>query len=84
MKTIDWPDDMTQSYVNIDLPRRIIMLDDDHQAVGKHSAELGVDGARQLAASHHAMGEALDAAADLLEGAPKGEAGPNAAAPPVA
>lgn len=70
MSTIDWPLDLTQTYVNVDLTRRVVVLDDDHQAVGQHSMRLSANSARELAASHHAMGEALSAAAAMLDGAP--------------
>lgn len=70
MSTIDWPLDFTQTYVNVDLTDRTVVVDDDHQAIGQHSMRLTADKARELAASHHAAGEALNKAAGLLDDAP--------------
>jgi len=69
MKTISWPAELTQTYVNVNIPDRTITIDDDHQAVGKHSAQCGPSGARELAAAHRAVADALDAAADAIGGA---------------
>lgn len=72
MRTIDWPLDLTQTYVNVDMDQtpHVIRVDDDHQAVGQHSMVLTADEAHALAAAHHAMGEALNFAAAKLT-APK-------------
>lgn len=67
MRTIDWPLDLTQTYVNASTPDRKIIIDDDHQAVGKHTLELDAAGARALAAAHRDVAAALDAAADALD-----------------
>jgi hypothetical protein len=71
MHTIDWPLDLTQTYVNVDLTDRTIVVDDDHQAVGQHSMRLSAEQARELAAVHRAMGEALNSAAAKLNDVPE-------------
>lgn len=70
MRTIDWPLDLTQTYVNVDMAARTIALDDDHQAVGKHSLVLDAAQARELAAVHRAVAQALDDAAETLSSPP--------------
>lgn len=67
MRTIDWPLDLTQTYVNASTPDRKVIIDDDHQAVGKHTLEVDAAGARALADAHRDVADALDAAADALD-----------------
>lgn len=67
MRTIDWPLDLTQTYVNASIPDRKVIIDDDHQAVGKHTLEVDAAGARALADAHRDVADALDAAADALD-----------------
>lgn len=84
MRTIDWPDDNTQTYVNGDLAGQVITVDNDHQAIGRHSARMDAPRARELAASHRAVADALEAAADALDEYAGGEHGQPADAPPQA
>ncbi len=67
MRTIDWPLDLTQTYVNASIPDRKVIIDDDHQAIGKHTLEVDAAGARALADAHRDVADALDAAADALD-----------------
>jgi hypothetical protein len=67
MRTIDWPLDLTQTYVNASTPDRKVIIDDDHQAVGKHTLEVDAASARRLADAHRDVADALDAAADALD-----------------
>lgn len=64
MATIDWPAELSQTYVNVDAEG--IRVDDDHQAHGQVSAHYDPATARQLAGAHRQLADALDAAADHL------------------
>lgn len=64
MSTIDWPAGQSQTYVLATAEG--VEVQDDHQASGQHAAVHDVATARQLAVSHRAVADALDAAADHL------------------
>lgn len=84
MRTIDWPYDLSQTYVNTIAATRTIVVDDDHHAFGKVNEQVDIPTARALAIAHREVADALDAAADLLDTAPLAVDDKPTAAPPVA
>jgi hypothetical protein len=61
VSTIDWPIDLSQTYVNV--AGDSIVVTDDHQTSGQHTADLDVPTARLLAHAHRQVADALDRAA---------------------
>lgn len=64
MSTIDWPTDLSQTYVRVEDGN--VVVEDDHQSSGQHTDAHDPVTARQLAAAHRALADALDAAADHI------------------
>lgn len=62
MSTIDWPEAESQTYVLVQDGQ--VRVDGDHADSGQRSASYDVPTARQRAAAHRKLADALDAAAD--------------------